>query len=464
MTIKGFVIAAPKSGSGKTTVTLGLLAALKKHGFTVAPFKVGPDFIDPGHHTRIIGKVSRNLDGWMLSKAYNLTCFKRYTQAADIAVVEGVMGLFDGYDGRTEAGSTAQMAKWVGLPVILVVDAERMARSAAALIQGFEQFDKDLTFAGVLFNNVGSSRHLDYLQEALPGYVQMPCLGGIIHDEAITIPERHLGLVTRQDHPLSDESIDRLSKTIENAMDIDGLMNRLPAIHPEEDQPHTGICNREPLVRIGVARDNAFCFYYQDNLDILTSYGAELIYFSPVLENKLPEDLDGLYFGGGYPELFAEKLAQNTTLRTQIRQKSVEGLPIYGECGGFMYLCREICDHHGNTYPMTGCFPFSTKMLSRRKALGYREITIGKDTVIGKQGLTVRGHEFHYSELTARPECIEPVYEVTGRAGLEQTTEGFQLARCLGSYIHLHFGSRPETAEHFVHACRDYRNESIKRT
>jgi cobyrinic acid a,c-diamide synthase len=398
----------------------------------------------------------------MLSKSYNLTCFKRYAQGTDVAVVEGVMGLFDGYDGKTEDGSTAQMAKWLGLPVILVVDAKRMARSVAALLQGFEQFDKDLTFAGVLFNNVGSNRHLGYLKEALPGCVQMPCLGGIIHDKEITIPERHLGLVTRQDHPLSGDSIDRLSQTVENAMDIDALISRLPDIHLEEDQPHADVFDRAPLVRIGVAKDNAFCFYYQDNLDILRACGAELIFFSPILENKLPENLDGLYLGGGYPELFAEKLAQNINLRAQIQQKSVEGLPIYGECGGFMYLCREIWDHNGNNYPMTGCFPFSTKMLSRRKALGYREIRLSKDTIIGKQGFIVRGHEFHYSEVTALPEDIETIYEVADRAGLQNTTEGFELARCLGSYIHLHFGSRPETARYFVNTCREYRNERIK--
>ena len=400
----------------------------------------------------------------MLSKTYNLTCFKRYAQGADVAVVEGVMGLFDGYDGKTEAGSTAQMAKWIGLPVILVVDAKRMARSVAALLQGFEQFDKDLTFAGVLFNNVGSRLHLDYLKESLPGCVQMPCLGGVIHDEEITIPERHLGLVTRQDHPLADASVDRLSQTIENAMDIDALLRRLPDLHPEEDLPPTDFSDRAPLVRIGVARDNAFCFYYQDNLDILRTCGAELIFFAPILENKLPENLDGLYFGGGYPELFAEKLAQNSKLRAQIQQKSVEGLPIYGECGGFMYLCREIRDHNGNNYPMTGCFPFSTKMLPRRKALGYREIRLSKDTIIGKRGLTVRGHEFHYSEVASLPQHIETIYEVSGRAGLQKTTEGFEVGRCLGSYIHLHFGSRPETAQHFVHACREYRNERIKRS
>jgi cobyrinic acid a,c-diamide synthase len=245
-------------------------------------------------------------------------------------------------------------------------------------------------------------------------------------------------------------------------MDIDALMSRLPEIHPEEDQLHTDVLDRVPRVRIGVAKDNAFCFYYQDNLDILGAYGAEPIFFSPILENKLPENLDGLYLGGGYPELFAEKLAQNVNLRAQIRQKSIEGLPIYGECGGFMYLCREIWDHNGNNYPMTGCFPFSTKMLPRRKALGYREIRLTKDTIIGKRGFIVRGHEFHYSELTARPEGIETIYEVADRAGLQNTTEGFELARCLGSYIHLHFGSRPETAQHFVNVCREYRNERIK--
>ncbi|WP_246805205.1 cobyrinate a,c-diamide synthase, partial [Desulfosarcina cetonica] len=225
-------MAGTHSGAGKTTVTLGLMAALADRGYTVAPFKVGPDFIDPGHHGRITGRVSRNLDGWMLSEAYNRSAFARHAAGADIAVVEGVMGLFDGYDGRSEAGSTAQMAKWLGLPVVLVVGARSMARSAAALVQGFERFDDQLTFAGVLFNHLGSPRHLSYLQEAMAGHVRMPILGGLMRDTAIAIPERHLGLVTREDHDPSTAVRRDLAAMIESQLDLDALVRNLPEINP----------------------------------------------------------------------------------------------------------------------------------------------------------------------------------------------------------------------------------------
>ncbi|QTA89035.1 Cobyrinate a,c-diamide synthase [Desulfonema magnum] len=459
--IKGLVIAGTKSGCGKTTVTLGLLASLARRGIHVAPFKVGPDFIDPGHHTAITRAVSRNLDGWMLSKAYNLECFRKNAENADVAVIEGVMGLFDGYDGKTEAGSTAQMAKWLGLPVILVVDAKSMARSAAALVQGFERFDKDLRFAGVLFNNVGSEGHLRYLKDALEHNVNMPCLGGVVHEKEIAIPERHLGLVTRNDHFLSDEAVSMLADTIDKATDIDTLLDSLPEISAQDDLSSPHVPNKTPLVRIGVAVDNAFCFYYQDNFDILKACGAELVYFSPMKDNDLPENLDGIYFGGGYPELFARQLADNVNLRNQIREKSIDGMPIYGECGGFMYLCREISDTEGNTYPMTNCFPFATRMFPRLKALGYREIAMAKDTIIGKRGQTVRGHEFHYSEMTGFSQKIETVYSVSARAGIKKNDEGYQIANTLGSYIHLHFGSQPDAARHFMEACLQYKNTEI---
>jgi cobyrinic acid a,c-diamide synthase len=448
------IIAGTKSGAGKTTITLGLMAALKRRGFKVAPFKVGPDFIDPGHHSLITGTVSRNLDGWMLSKSYNLECFQTHTQDSDIAVVEGVMGLFDGYDGKSEAGSTAQMAKWLGLPVLLIVDAKSMARSAAALVQGFERFDSELTFAGVLFNNLGSERHLAYLKEAIEDNVDMPCLGGIIHNKDIAIPERHLGLVTRHDHPLSDIAIDRLADLIENSIDITSLFGEPTATqHPT---PHTPQPTPNNQIRIGVAKDNAFCFYYQDNLDLLEAFGAELVEFSPVAENALPPNIDGLYFGGGYPELFAAQLADNANLRREIREKSRDGMPIYGECGGFMYLCNELRDKEGKTYPMTGCFPFTTAMFPRLKSLGYREITLTKDTIFGKRGQTARGHEFHYSELSGNSgdNDIEAVYHITDRTGQRKIPEGYQRYRTLGSYIHLHFGSRPEIARSFVEKCR----------
>ena len=326
----------------------------------MAPFKVGPDFIDPGHHTRITGTVSRNLDGWMLPRAYNMDGFARASAGGDIALIEGVMGLYDGYDGRSDAGSTAQMAKWTGAPVVLVVDAKSMARSAAALVYGFERFDPDLDFAGVIFNNVGSPRHLAYLREALEGRVNMPCLGGIPRDDGVAIPERHLGLVTREEHEASPETTTRLADLVENHIDLDALWDRLPdlAVMPETCVPRPpGPAAGEAAVRIGVAADKAFCFYYQDNLDLLAARGAEVVPFSPISDPALPGGLDGLYFGGGYPELFADKLAENDTMRRRILEKSTSGMPIYGECGGFMYLGREIRDTGGRTIPHDRLFP-----------------------------------------------------------------------------------------------------------
>ena len=303
------------------------MAALAQRGLKVAPFKVGPDFIDPGHHRRVSGVTSRNLDGWMLSEAYNLNSFRNAAATADIAVVEGVMGLFDGYDGKTESGSTAQMAKWLGLPTILIVDAKSMARSAAAVVLGFEKFDKDLNYAGIILNNVASDRHLHYLTEALARNVDMPCLGGIGRNEKISIPERHLGLVTVEDHPLTDAAVAALSEIIEKCINLDSLLENLAEFDPVADPEITDTDQTIPGVRIGVARDKAFCFYYPDNFDLLQAAGAELVFFSPISDKRLPADLDGLYLGGGYPELVADRLAANARLRKQIKAGSQEGMP-----------------------------------------------------------------------------------------------------------------------------------------
>lgn len=437
------------------------MAALVKRGLSVAPFKVGPDFIDPGHHQRITAVASRNLDGWMLSRQYNQDCFARYTRSADVAIVEGVMGLFDGYDGRSEAGSTAQMAKWLGLPVLLVVDARSMARSAAALVWGFENFDPQLKLAGILFNRIGSERHLDYLCQAMAGRISTACVGGIQRDAAVQIPERHLGLVTQDEHPLSAGQRQRLAGLIEKSIDLDQFLAGLPDIRSNCVLP-TARAATASQVRIGVARDKAFCFYYPDNLDLLTQNGAELVYFSPLTDGQLPQDLDGLYFGGGYPELFAPRIAANRRLNQQVRQFSHQGMPIYGECGGFMYLCRDLMDSDGRRQFMTGCFPFTTRMSDRLRSLGYREVTFDTDCIIGQAGQTIRGHEFHYSSLTENSENSDPLpttYSVSARNGTHTFTEGFCLNNTLGSYVHLHFGSSPAVAAQFVNNCRKYRQE-----
>ncbi len=461
--IKGFVVAGTTSGSGKTTIALGFLAALTRRGHRVAPFKVGPDFIDPGHHTRVAGSASRNLDGWMLSETYNRDVFRKNTRFADVAVIEGVMGLFDGRNGKSEAGSTAEMAKQLELPVLLVVNARSMARSAAALVQGFENFDSKLSFAGVLFNNIGSPRHLQYLKEALQGHVRMPCIGGIPRQASISIPERHLGLFTDADHALTEDTVTQLADFIEDHIDLDGFLQRLEdrrqdaAVPPIESRPNVNEGIR--TVRIGVARDNAFCFYYPDNLDLLAAAGAQLVFFSPLKDTGMPDKLDGIYLGGGYPELYAPQLAENRSVREGIKRSCDAGMPIYGECGGMMYLGSAIADLEGNRYPMTSCIPIETRMLPRLKALGYREVRLTRKSVLGEAGLKIRGHEFHYSEIVARPDHVQTSYEVSDRTGGPCFVEGYSVNNTLGSYVHLHFGNQPSAPSTFVERCLAFKNE-----
>ena len=452
--MKGIVVAGVHSGCGKTSITLGLMAAFKRRGLRVAPFKAGPDFIDPGHHTTITGVAGRNLDGWMLKKEINLEIFRQNTGQADIAVVEGVMGLFDGYDGRTEAGSTAQLAKWLDLPVLLVVDARSMARSAGALVQGFENFDPDLKFAGVLFNKIGSPVHLDYLTQALEGNVKMPCLGGVGRNPDIEIPSRHLGLVTSDDHGIDGQMQDALADLVESRMDLDALLDSLPGIHTDTPPPPE---KRPAFVRIAVARDAAFCFYYPENLELLEQAGAQLISFSPLSDPGLPDDIDGLYLGGGYPELHAATLAQNTGFKQAVSLACKNGMPIYAECGGFMTLCRTLEDLDGQCHDMAGCFGFTCRMSKTLRALGYREITLNRDTILGQTGMTARGHEFHYSSLDDHGE--KSVYNACDRTGGTRSGPGFEVKRTLGSYLHLHFKSNPDLPQNFVQACFQYQNE-----
>ncbi len=454
--IKGLVVAAPASSSGKTTFTLGLLAALAKRGMRVAPFKVGPDFIDPGHHTLIAGRTSRNLDGWMLGRKENQNIFSRGAFGADIAVVEGVMGLFDGYDGGTDAGSTAQIAKWLGLPAVLVVNAGAMARSFAALVRGFCLFDPDLSICGVVANNVGGPRHFEYLAQAMEKEAA-PLLGGIFRNSRIEIPGRHLGLYTTDDHGLSDDMVDTLAETVENAIDIDELVNRLPAVPVRRpDNAPTP----EPDIRIGVARDNAFCFYYEDNLDVLRENGVDIVYFSPLNDPSPPADIHGLYLGGGYPELFAETLSGNHTMKQHIRGLFDAGMPVYAECGGFMYLCRNLLSAQAGNHEMAGVFPFDTRMQDKRFALGYREIRFIGDTPIAATGMSARGHEFHYSRLiddAPPPPEIRQVYEAADKSDQGRSSPGWVVKQTLGSYVHLHFRSCPAIGEYFADACRNFK-------
>lgn len=447
--LKPLIIAAPASGSGKTTVTLGLLAALHKRGLKVAPFKVGPDYIDPGLHALACGRASRNLDGWMCGEQGVRSTFSRGCAGADLAVVEGVMGLFDGASGDNDVGSTAEIARWLNGRLVLVVDARAQARSAAALVSGFVRFDPELEFAGIIFNRVGSDRHEDLLREACAATEGLPpVLGCIRRTEEIGLPERYLGLLTAEEGILDDRLLQNLADVVENSVDIDVLATD-PDAPVKENNEDGDVPARQTDIRLGVARDQAFCFYYQDNLEQLAAAGAELVEFSPMNDTGLPKSLDGIYLGGGYPELYAAELAANRPMREALRRAIEAGLPVYAECGGLVYLTEAIEEN-----VMTGVFPAKARLLSRRKALGYREVTLTLDTLLGPAGTTLRGHEFHYSELEMPPE-VERAYQVGARNGRERFAEGYSVGRALGSYIHLHFGSNPQVAQNFVAACRN---------
>jgi len=447
--VKPLIVAAPASGSGKTSVTLGLMGALRRQGLRVAPFKVGPDYIDPGHHAAVCGRPSRNLDGWMCSREWVAQSFAAGCRDADLAIVEGVMGLFDGASADSEAGSSAEIARWLNGRILLVVDARAQARSAAALVKGFVEFAPGLEFAGVVFNRVGSANHAELLRAAVAATPGLPpVLGCLPRDEALTLGERHLGLVTADAANLA-AGYARLADWVAAHLDLAALLGAESAA-VAAPEPATGVAS-PARVRIGVARDSAFCFYYPDNLELLERAGAELVFFSPLADAGLPERLDGLYLGGGYPELSAAQLAANRPLLAELKTVAAAGLPIYAECGGLMTLAEAI-----DGWPMAGVFPGQARMLPRRKALGYREIRFTVDTPLGPAGTVARGHEFHYSEL-ALPAAVPRCYRVSDRSGRPTATEGYLQRNVLGSYVHLHFGSNPRLAQGFVDFCEQQR-------
>lgn len=466
--MNGFLISAPQSGSGKTTVSLAIMAALTRRGLAVVPFKCGPDFIDPGYHRAVTGRPSINLDAWMCPEEFVRSTFQiNMANPADpaVAVIEGVMGLFDGIAASSTNGSSAQIAVISGASVVLVVNARGMAASAAALVKGFAGFDPQVRIAGVIFNNVGSDSHAALLKEALAGHCpDIVCYGCIPRDESLAIPSRHLGLVTAEDNPLSDDFINNLAEMAERCLDLDRLSQlQIPPVPPfskggNKIAPPFMKGGRGGIspVKIAVARDPAFCFMYEDNLRLLREAGAELTFFSPLHDTGLPGDIQGIYLPGGYPELYAKQLESNTGMRDAIRVAVAADMPVYAECGGFVYLTEGIeAAEQQESADFTGIFPARCRMLPRRKALGYRQVELSEDVNIGLKNTVVRGHEFHYSEIGAMPEEVERCYRLS-RQGVTLGAEGFRIRNCLASYIHLHFGSNPDIAKAFVFACRTH--------
>lgn len=445
------VIAGTHSGAGKTTIATALMAAFTRRGLRVQPFKVGPDFIDPGFHDAACGRASRNLDGWMLSRQVNREIFAYASADADLAIIEGVMGLFDGRDATGESGSTAEMAKWLEAPVLLVADASAMARSAAALVRGFETFDTGLDLAGVLFNHIGGENHAAILRDAVAACCRSAPVAFLPHNPNIGLPSRHLGL-TMAAESLTSACLDEMVVWIENHADLDALLQLARTRSPELRIPGAERARpAAPCCRIGVARDRAFCFYYRDNLDLLRESGAELVEFSPMADGELPPDLGGLYLGGGYPEVHAAQLSANRPMREAIGRFARSGGPVYAECGGFMYLTEAIVDAAGREHPMAGIFPTRARMRPRLAALGYLEAEAAGNALWLRAGERVRGHEFRYSEIDAMPPGVHRCFILHGDDGARE--EGYANGSVLAGYAHLHFRSSPEFARRFVEAC-----------
>lgn len=438
------LIAGTHSGCGKTTVTLGIMAALRERGIKVQPFKCGPDFIDPTLHLLMSGQVSRNLDIRMCGSDYVRQLFSSHAPTADsgppaIAVIEGVMGLFDG-----GSGSAAELAVLLGLPVLLVLDVRSAGESAAAVVKGFESLDDRVQVAGVIFNQVGSARHLQLVSDAVRQHCRTEIIGFLPRESGIALPSRHLGL-----HLGSEVAINRqhLVSLIEEHLDLDRVIQIAQKAHTPELPPvlPPPPAQAAAQVRLGLAWDEAFCFYYQDNLEMLTAAGAELVCFSPLHATALPEDVDGLYLGGGYPELHALQLSANQGMRAQVLAFARSCRPVYAECGGFMYLTEAIVDAEGRKHSMAGVYPAIARMGNRLRRLGYRTMEMQADGLFGPIGTSLHGHEFHYSEIDPMPEHVRRLYLLD-----DGRSEGYLINNTLAGYVHLHWGRTPEAAHHFV--------------
>ena len=453
--MNGVLIAGTASGVGKTTASLAILAAMRRRCLRVQPFKGGPDFLDTGHHTRISGRTARNLDTWMLSSEANLQVITDSTRDVDFILVEGMMGLFDGKSGTSEVGSSAEIAKLLKLPVVLVVDASKSARSVAAVVLGFELFDCDLPLAGIILNKVASPNHYHLLETAIVARCKTPILGWLPRNASVSIPERHLGLQTTEEASTQDADAkqwETFADLAENHLNVDHLVSLTCGLELKRTPKYS----QDPTPdspRIGVARDNAFSFYYEDNLDLLRECGAIVVPFSPLSDPHLPQELDAIYFGGGYPELYAARLSSNASMLQSIREFAATNKPVYAECGGMIYLSSELTTKDG-TYSMARVLPLTMEMTDKLVHFGYATIELTRDCLLGRSGTIIRGHSFHYSRIVneaSLPTAYAVKYSLSGR----EENEGYLLGNVLASYIHLHFRAAPSIAEHLINAARN---------
>jgi len=442
------LLAGTHSSVGKTTVAVGLLAAWRQQGLHPAPFKAGPDYIDPTLHAQAAGRPSRNLDVWLLDDAALRGVLGRGVRGADVAVIEGVMGLFDGI-GATQDASTAALARTLACPVILVVDAAALSGTAAALVLGCQQMQPGVQLAGVVLNRVGSQAHLEATSEAIRRATGLPVLGSLPNDPLLAVPERHLGLVPAGEGGMPADTLARLADMVSRGFDLEALRRIANSAPPIRIEAAPAIPMEQASVRIAVAQDRAFGFYYQDTIDLLRECGADIVPFSPLDDETLPGETAGVYLGGGFPELYAKEIAANHRMRAAIRAHARQQRPIYAECGGLMALGETLTTFDGETLPMFGVVPVASRMQREALTIGYREIAALHASPLMDPGTRVRGHEFHWS--VADP----PPMEVAAYRVLDDGDrfEGFCVGSTLASYVHLNLAGAPHLAHHFVASC-----------
>ncbi|MER2112383.1 MAG: cobyrinate a,c-diamide synthase [Solibacillus isronensis] len=448
-----FVLAGTGSGVGKTTFTIGIMRALMKRGLTVQGFKCGPDYIDPTYHTAVTKRVSRNIDSYMMSEDVVRTIVSRNSMDSDVSIIEGVMGFYDGKSPLSNEGSAAHISEITNSPVILVLNAASMARSVAAVVKGFQQLDENAQIVGVIANQLGSKGHYEIIKTAIEHECNVPVLGYLQKGAVPALPSRHLGLVPAIERGELDPYFDELAEAIEATVDLDLLLQVTKAAELEQTSQIFESQDNTQEIHLAVAKDAAFNFYYEENFELLEANGAKLHFFSPLENEPVPEQAQGLYIGGGFPEEFAEKLAENELAKNSIKQAIDKGIPTLAECGGFMYLTEEIFNREGNGYKMLGVIPGIVRMQDKLAALGYREITgVEGNFLIGEQELA-KGHEFHYSVYEGNHET--PAYFTKGRFGAKQ--EGYSQGNLVAGYTHFHFASNPQLVKNWLAACLEVR-------
>lgn len=439
------VVAAPSSGSGKTTVATGLMAAFAARGLAVSPHKVGPDYIDPGYHALATGRTGRNLDAYLCGPELIAPLFLHGARGCDLAVVEGVMGLYDGAAGQGELASTAQVAKLLRAPVVLVVDASSQSRSVAALVHGFASWDPRVRLGGVILNKVGSDRHEELLREALESS-GVPVLGVLRRVPQVDTPSRHLGLVPVAERRAEAlEAVAAMAAQVERGCDLDALSRLASGAGSLPDavwEPPVGSAGKRAVV--AVAGGPAFTFSYAEHTELLTAAGAEVVTFDPLRDERLPEGTAGLVIGGGFPEVYAAELSANAPLREAVARLARSGAPVAAECAGLLYLCREL-----DGRPMCGVLDATARM-SERLTLGYRDAVAVGDSALAVAGTRMRGHEFHRTVVEPGAGAA-PAWGITAPA---RRVEGFVQRGVHASYLHTHWASEPGVARRFVERCR----------